>query len=222
MSIDKIRLPMPNQNLREAIQPRAQVTRERLLEAAVRCFAAAGYEAASTRQIEASAGVKRGLIAYHFGTKEALWQEAVTWWFSQASHMLRVRVSGQGDADPAAQLRALIAGFVRFSASFPEANRLMIREGMDEDWRLEWLADRIVQPWYERLASAYEDARAVGAVGDVPFFHFYYILTGAGSLLFSVAPEARRLAGIDPFDEEVVGRHAEAVAALLISDTPAQ
>ena len=210
---------MTNQSLRKPVQQRAQVTRERLLDAAVRCFAAIGYEAASTRQIEASAGVKRGLITYHFGTKEALWKEAVTWWFGQASHTLRVRISGQGVPDPAAQLRALITGFVRFSASFPEANRLMIREGMDNDWRLEWLADHIVKPWYERLRSAFEEARSVGAVRDVPFVHFYYILTGAGSLLFSMAPEARRLAGIDPYDDDVVSNHAEVIADLLIPGT---
>jgi AcrR family transcriptional regulator len=206
---------MPNQSHRGPVQERAQVTRERLLDAAVRCFSRVGYEAASTRQIEASAGVKRGLIAYHFGAKEALWKEAVTWWFGQASHMLRVRVSGQG-GDPVAQLRALITGFVRFSASFPEANRLMIREGMDDDWRLEWLVEHIVRPWYERLGAAFEEARSAGAVRNVPFVHFYYILTGAGSLLFSMAPEAERLAGIDPYDDDVVRRHAEAIADLLI------
>ena len=207
---------MPNQSHRGPVQERAQVTRDRLLDAAVRCFAAAGYEGSSTRQIEASAGIKRGLIAYHFGTKEALWKQAVTWWFGQAPHMLRVRVSGQGGSDPAAQLRALITGFVRFSASFPEANRLMIREGMDDDWRLQWLAEHIVGPWYERLGAAFEEARSAGAVRNVPFVHFYYILTGAGSLLFSMAPEAERLAGIDPYDDDVVRRHAEVIADLLI------
>jgi TetR/AcrR family transcriptional regulator len=209
-------LPVTNRSVREPIQDRAQATRERLLDAALRCFAAVGYEAASTRRIEASAGVKRGLIAYHFGTKEALWKEAVTWWFGQASHMLRVRVSGHGGADPVAQLRALVTGFVRFSASFPEANRLMIREGMDDDWRLDWLADHIVRPWYERLRGAFEDARSAGAVRDVSFVHFYYALIGSGSLLFSMAPEAQRLAGVDPYDDDVVSSHAEFIADLLI------
>ncbi len=216
-SLDKFYLPMPHQARRAPVQARAQMTRERLLDAAVRCFAAEGYDAASTRQIEAAAGVKRGLVAYHFGTKDALWKEAVTWWFGQASHMLRVRVSGAGGPDPAAQLRALITGFVRFSAGFPEANRLMIREGMHDDWRLEWLAEHIVRPWYERLRGVFEEARSVGAVRDVPFVHFYYVLIGAGSLLFSMAPEVERLAGIDPSDEDVVGDHADVIADLLIS-----
>ena len=87
---------------------------------------------------------------------------------------------------------------------------------MDDDWRLQWLAEHIVGPWYERLGAAFEEARSAGAVRNVPFVHFYYILTGAGSLLFSMAPEAERLAGIDPYDDDVVRRHAEVIADLLI------
>ena len=66
---------------RDLVQDRAVVTRDKLLEAAIRTFASVGYDAASTRQIEADAGVKRGLITYHFKTKDVLWKAASEWLF---------------------------------------------------------------------------------------------------------------------------------------------
>jgi AcrR family transcriptional regulator len=200
---------------REPVQERAQHTRERLLAAAIRRFAASGYEAASTRQIEAEAGVKRGLIGYHFGTKEALWKAAADWLFDRAAADLRSAEAGAANVDPVARLRYFVRAFVRFSARFPEVNRLMMREGMDNDWRLDWLVEHIVRPWYQRVGALFEEARRLGRAPDMPFVHFYYILTGAGALLFSMAPEAERLAGIDPHDEAVARTHADALAELL-------
>ena len=56
----------------KATQKRAEETRERLLDAATELFAALGFDGVSARTIETHAGVQRGLIAYHFDTKEAL------------------------------------------------------------------------------------------------------------------------------------------------------
>ena len=200
---------------RDPVQERAQVTRERLLEAAIRCFAATGYDAASTRQIEAAAGVKRGLIAYHFGTKEALWKAAAGWLFDRAGAELLSAEAGAANVDPVARLRYFVRAFVRFSARHPEVNRLMMREGMDDDWRLDWLVEHVVRPWYDRVGALFEEARRLGTAPPMAFPHFYYILTGAGALMFSMAPEAERLAGIDPLDDGVVSAHADALAELL-------
>ncbi len=200
---------------KDPVQERAQITRERLLEAAVRCFAASGYEAASTRHIEAEAGVKRGLIGYHFGTKEALWKGAAGWLFEQAAEELRAAESGAVNVAPVARLRYFVRAFVRFSARYPEVNRLMMREGLDDDWRLDWLVEHVVRPWYERVRTLFEEAQRLGTAPAMAYPHFYYILTGGAALMFSMAPEAARLAGIDPRDEAVIAAHADALAELL-------
>lgn len=51
--------------------------RERLLETAILAFADSGFEATSVRSIAEAAGVAFQLITYYFGTKDALWSEAV-------------------------------------------------------------------------------------------------------------------------------------------------
>ncbi|HEY6599245.1 MAG TPA: hypothetical protein VIZ30_08030, partial [Pseudomonadales bacterium] len=104
---------------------------------------------------------------------------------------------------------------VGFCARFPEVNRLMVQEGMRDDWRLDWLVDHVVRPWYHRVEQLFEGARELGIAPRMDFVHFYYILTGAAALLFSMAPEARRLAGIDPMNDAVIDAHADALAQLL-------
>ena len=42
--------------------------RDRIVSAARRSFATAGFEGASTRQIAADAGVAQSLLLYHFGS----------------------------------------------------------------------------------------------------------------------------------------------------------
>ncbi|WP_143196023.1 TetR/AcrR family transcriptional regulator [Archangium sp. Cb G35] len=49
-----------------------EMTRARILEAGMRCFAREGFAGATTRMIAAEAGVTLPVIAYHFGNKEGL------------------------------------------------------------------------------------------------------------------------------------------------------
>ena len=197
------------------VQARAKVTQERLLKAAVTSFARIGYEASSTRLIEANAGVKRGLIAYHFGSKEKLWKAATSWILDLGSDSVSEIEQSAEDLDPVERMRHFGRSYVRDTASRPEINRLMIREGIDNDWRLKWLVKNAVRPWYQKLRQMFEEAQQLGIAPAMEFPHFYYILTGAGSLLFSMAAEAEQVAGIDTQDEAVISAHANALADVL-------
>ncbi len=209
---------MPD-SARSPIQERAHATRERLLQAAIASFASAGYEASSTRNIEEAAGVKRGLIRYHFGSKESLWKAATQWMFEHANSELLLAAQQGADLSPVPKLRSYVRAFVRFSAHHPEINRLMIREGMDDDWRLDWLTENFVQPWYNQLEEVFLKAKNLVAVPNMEFANFYYILIGAATLIFSMAPEARRIANIDPTDEDTITAHADALTSLLFPST---
>jgi AcrR family transcriptional regulator len=62
----------------------SELSRERLIEAATRLFAERGYRDASVQAIGEAAGISRGSIFWHFGSKEGLlWavvQRAFTRW----------------------------------------------------------------------------------------------------------------------------------------------
>jgi AcrR family transcriptional regulator len=57
-----------------ATMAHAQNTRLQLLDAGILCFAERGYEATTIREIANRAGKLVSLIAYHFGSKERLYQ----------------------------------------------------------------------------------------------------------------------------------------------------
>ena len=66
-------------------------TRERLLAEGLRAFTTSGFDGTSLRDVERRAGVSRGLVAHHFGTKDGLWRECVNW-LMQRFHDEMVRV----------------------------------------------------------------------------------------------------------------------------------
>jgi TetR/AcrR family transcriptional regulator, regulator of cefoperazone and chloramphenicol sensitivity len=68
--------PVPTR-VRSAAQPRGEETRERILRAALRVFAAEGYDGASTRVLAHAASVNLPAIQYYFGNKEGLYRAVI-------------------------------------------------------------------------------------------------------------------------------------------------
>ena len=60
-------------------QENTKDTRRRLMEAALRVFAAKGYDGAGVREIAENAKANPAMIAYHFGGKEGLYVAALRW-----------------------------------------------------------------------------------------------------------------------------------------------
>jgi TetR/AcrR family transcriptional regulator len=205
-----------SETARQPVQERAQITRDRLLVAAIELFAERGYDAIGTREIETAAGVKRGLITYHFGAKEALWKAAMERLFESHAEELNLAAEASSELDPAARLESAIRAFVRYSAELPEVNRIMVQEGKHDEWRLEWIVDRLVRPYYELTRRLHDEAVAAGLAPPMDHVHFHYILVGAAALIFAMAPECRRLSGRDPRDPATVEAHADALVRLLL------
>ncbi len=61
--------------MQAAVQDPVGETRERILDAAERLFARAGFDGSSMRQITQAAGVNVAAVNYHFGTKEELYAQ---------------------------------------------------------------------------------------------------------------------------------------------------
>ena len=65
--------------------------------------------------------------------------------------------------------------------------------------------------------SAMDDGTTVVAAADGSLrAHMQYVLVGAGSVIFAIAPEVRRLTGLDPTKPQAIETHADIVARLLV------
>jgi TetR/AcrR family transcriptional regulator len=196
-------------------RPSADATRERILAAALDLFSERGFDGASTRQIAARAGVTQPLLNYHFSAKDELWRAAVDGLFGALTLALAERAAGLRGVDEPAAVRLLVREFVTFSARHPQLHRIITQECKVDGPRMDWLVERHVRPLYEAATAQFARLAEQGHVPPIPPAHLYYILTGAGPTMFVLAPECRRLAGLDPTADEVVEAHADAVCLLL-------
>ena len=100
--------------------------REQILQAAVRVFAAQGYEASRVGDVAKEAGVAYGLVYHYFGSKDAV-LEAV---FREAWGRLlaAVTVAEETGADAAEQLSLVVKIVLRAWRDDPDLVRLLVRE----------------------------------------------------------------------------------------------
>jgi AcrR family transcriptional regulator len=126
--------------------------REALLEGAKKCLSEKGYARTTARDIAAAAGVSLAAIGYHFGTTEALLNEAVFAGIGQWAEHLGRLLAEQADNDGTV-LEQFEAVWTRVIESFAD-HRGVLAASYEILVRAE--ADPEVQ---RRLAAAMEGAR---------------------------------------------------------------
>lgn len=196
-------------------RPSADATRERILTAALDLFSELSFDGATTREIAARAGVTQGLLNYHFSSKDELWRAAVDGLFAELSQALDGRAEGLRGVDTLSVAKLLIREFIHFSATQPQLHRIITQECKNDGPRMDWMVERHIRPRYEQTAALFTQLVTAGHLPDIPVAHLYYILTGAGPTMFVLAPECRRLSGVDPQAPDVIEAHADAVIFLL-------
>jgi AcrR family transcriptional regulator len=197
-----------------------ETTRDRILEAALDIFAERGFEGARTRDIAERAGANLGLIKYYFDGKEALWKAAVDRAFAELQSDFGDALEDGAESGDRAHMERMIRRFVRFAAEHPQFIRIMNDEGKRDGARQRWLSAHYGRPMFAMLRQRLERAQARGALPPIPAASFFYILVGAGGLIFSQAPECREVTGVNPLDERAIAAHEDAIVALLLG-TPA-
>jgi AcrR family transcriptional regulator len=195
-------------------------TREGVLRVALRAFAVKGFDGTSTREIAAGAGVNHGLIRHHFGSKQKLWQAAVDLAFQDMQADLDALLHDPTLGDDRERIARIIRAHVHYVAHHPEFVRLMLEEGKRRGPRMRWIADRHVKPLYAAIGTLLESGGTRGTLpAGISPVHFFYALAGAVGLLFHQAEECRRVAGVDPFEPEVIEEHARVVEQLFLGPT---
>ena len=146
----------------------AQATKERLLEAAVRLFAAKGFQGTSVRAVTQAAGTSVSAANYHFGSKEEMLGAAIR---MRAEPLNRRRlealeaVERTGGESPT-RVEAIVGAFVRpvfelRAAGVPEdaAYRgLAARLYLDTQESVAQIRREIFEPVHDRFCEALHEA----------------------------------------------------------------
>ncbi|GAA0899674.1 TetR/AcrR family transcriptional regulator [Pseudonocardia zijingensis] len=166
---------------RAAVAETPIARRERILDAAERVFAEAGYHATTLRQIAAAADVKLSLIGYHFESKLALYTAV----FARRQHVNEERLRLlEAIEDPTAPeaLDRIVAAFMDPVVALAEEGawyrRLVLREAADPSSMQRPVIAELFDPMARRFIAALKQALP----GKPPGFHEWAYLFAVGAL----------------------------------------
>jgi TetR/AcrR family transcriptional regulator len=190
----------------------AELTQARLLAAAIECFARSGFDGVSLRSIERTASVERGLIAYHFSSKDRLWEAVVDHLFTSFADELIALRQALRDVSRQERARAMLLAFARFNTKQPEFFRLLVLEGNGRTSRSRHIADHLHR-WKEIFQEILDSRSEDDTVDDEIYV---YSLMGAAGMLFATTAYHAPDLEAQLRDPEVAERFAQYVAALFL------
>jgi TetR/AcrR family transcriptional regulator len=195
-------------------RPRADEAnqRERLLDAAVVCFAGDGIAATSLRTIALKAGVTPALVHYYFGSKEQLVEAFIAERMTPVAAALRESLLAAGP-DPRALMAAFVRGMHDLVARFPWWPALWVREVLNEKGALRDVLLKQVAPQVAQLvAGALADAQKRGELAaDLDPRLTMVSLMGLTMMPLAAEHIWRRVFAADDIDRDVLLRHTLAL-----------
>jgi len=208
---------MPDEQNTPQAPDRASETRSRILEAALREFAALGMAGARTERIAAAAGVNKALIYYYFDSKDKLYEAALE------MSAGRIRDSSMAvflsDATPGERvLRTAINHFDRILAQQEFQSMMqqeMIRLHKGESDALAIIIKRVFAPLMTMFQALVREGIASGELIDVDWLQMHLTTLGANVFYFLSAPVWSRVLPVDPLSEEVLAKRRESIVHFL-------
>ncbi len=195
------------------IQERTEVARASIIAAATPMFAEQGFDAISVRDIEIAAEVKRGMLSYHFESKDSLWMVVADELFADLVRELDLRLVILKDLPKRESVALLIRFHVRYYSEHPVLSRFVSQEARQDTWRTKYLVTKHKHPSLSLLAKHITESLDLS---EREFAHWYYIMVSASATIFSFEPECKLLFGFSSYDEGVVEQHAAMMVNMLL------
>lgn len=131
-----------------------ELSRDRLLQAAVHVFAECGFKDATVRDICAAAGVNVASVNYYFRSKEALYTEALAFAFRQADARYPLQDDNDAGLLPEQRLARFIRNFLHRITDETHLGwhgKLIAREIADPTSALDRIVEIAIGPAFQRL-----------------------------------------------------------------------
>lgn len=204
----------------------ASETREEILDAAERLFAAQGFPRTTVKQIGRAAGVNSALLYYYFGDKDRLYREVLHRLVGTLVDRTSARLTAGGT--PAERLRGLLEAQAEVLAAHPNLPKLFLRELADHgaDHAVEQV-QLLAATTFRRLCDLVREGQregsfrrdldpryaAVSVISQIAYFH---LARPAVRVLLAAGPD-----GPSPEQTRAFTRHAAEFALAAIRAQPA-
>ena len=204
---DGVAAPKPAPRKRDGKQRRGEEVRARILQAALECFGAFGFEGTSTRAVAERADVTHTLVLYHFQSKDLLWIATMESALSQYAEVVKEDLELAKERTAKEALASFIEQFVRMSARQPQIHRILTTEGNQGTPRLEWIIENFIRWHFTAIRDLIRRGQAEGTVRECDPARLYYLIIGAGGTPFTLSTEYKATTGRDVFSDTEILRN---------------
>jgi TetR/AcrR family transcriptional regulator len=184
------------------VEPRAEATRNTILDAAERIFAERGFAGTSMRELAREAQTSQALLHHHFGTKAGLYDAVKQRFTDRYNSERRPKVDSNEDLSV---VGGAVLGYFEFLRANPNLSRLTSWARLEGD-RKPWGGEDEI--WHSLLAWA-EEAKARGQIRkDVDPKLLLVLGAGAVQFWFDNRDFVCSMLGLDPNEARLDDRYA--------------
>ena len=193
----------------------ADRTRGRLLRAAVRLFASRGFHGVSVDQIVAAAKINKRMVYHYYGSKEAIYQAALSEVFGSIEEVEFHALEGTGS--PREQIAGLLKAYFLFLDENPEFTQLLLWENLEKGRHIAKQEDLISKnPFLQRFQKLVEQGIKGGLFrADIHIPHLLIHFIGLCFIYHSNRFSLTQSVGMDLSDPKVRQQGLEQVITLV-------
>ncbi len=190
-----------------------EVTRNQILDAAMKEFASEGYSGARTDAITRAAGVNPALLFYYFGGKDELYGAVLDKVYSDLVAAVRPALNGDGPARD--RLLAYVQAQFDYVAANPIRPRLvqqeMMRAGRNSSPHLRRLAAKYWRPLNRDISRLLRRGMRAGEFERYEPRQLIYSMIGLINFYFSSIPAIELVERARPLSRAAVARRRREV-----------
>jgi AcrR family transcriptional regulator len=202
-------------------QPRAQITRQNILKAALQEFAQLGLAGARVDKIAQRAKVNKQVLYYHFGNKEDLFRATLASVYDHPfpSDMLSL---SKPIISPSVEMRSLISRLFKHFRNIEDGTALIGHEnryhGKHLTPALRKAIRRSVAPIIESIRVVLKQGQREGVFAqDISADHLYLTMVAMSMFYFTHAYTLSAILGTDLLDDDSVDAWRETVEKVVLT-----
>jgi TetR/AcrR family transcriptional regulator len=201
------------------------LTRQAILAAATREFAARGYAGTGVDRIARGAAVNKAMIYYHFGSKAGLYRAILRGLFEPAGDQARAIVAS--DRLPEEKLDALVASIAARVFAQPELPPIMMREIAEGARHLDRQMLRAMAAIYQAMSAILDEGRQRGRFAKVRPLLVYFTAIAPLVLFVGASPVRQAMGRLRLADDwecnaETFQRYLQQVLRRLLMPVPSR